>query len=165
MTHQAFQKTSSKGDRFYLQNAILQTGHWLHLIEWRRETRMKHLSSKARGSGSRSTGSLTAWKQLRAGREDERRVLRRKPRSSPGVTCWHVALLFRLPISSQKRLTLLIIYKQMFKHSKTKMLAYAVLLARLIHVSCEMPCAVLFCWVFFPSVMWFWLLHFPNTSR
>ena len=67
----------------------------------------------------------------------------------PGVTCWHVALLFRLPISSQERLTLLIIYKQMFKHSKMKVLAYPVLLACLSHISCEMPCVVLFCWVFF----------------
>ena len=47
--------------------------------------RMKRGSSKARGSGSQSTGSLTAWKQLRAGQEDERKalVLRRKPRSPP----------------------------------------------------------------------------------
>lgn len=52
--------------------------------------RMKRRGSKARGSGLQSTGSLTAWKQLRAGPEDERKalVLRRKPRSPPGVTCY-----------------------------------------------------------------------------
>ena len=88
--------------------------------------RMKRRSSKAQWGGLQSTGSLPAWKQLRAGQEDERQalVLWRKPRSPPGVTCCRVAALFRVLISSQESLMRLIIYKQMFKHSKTKMLAY-----------------------------------------
>lgn len=81
--------------------------------------RMKRGSSKARGSGSQSTGSLTAWKQLRAGQEDERKalVLRRKPRSPPWCHVLSVMWWLFVLISSQESLTCLIIYKQMFKHS------------------------------------------------
>lgn len=125
------------------------------MIEWRREMRMKRRSSKAQWGGLQSTGSLPAWKQLRAGQEDERQalVLWRKPRSPPGVTCCRVAALFRVLISSQESLMRLIIYKQMFKHSKTKMLAYpspaGMFPSELIHISCEMPWVVLFCVAFF----------------
>ena len=36
--------------------------------------------------------------------------------------------------------------------------------SELIHISCEMPCVVVFC-VFSSCLVWFWILYFPNTSR